>query len=293
MHETFPKEYGLNLSIGVSWNFPFAKMACDTAGPNGVKWIVRESPEDTSWQTQVYAMPVEELLYIGDATKKKLNSKCVFTLGQLVKCGPELLQRWFGKVGIAHYIRAAGLDTSPIVAEDGGPMMRSIGNGSTTPYDMTQEEQVHNMAHVLASSICRRMRMHKVVPRTVGAALTYVIDKELHYESYQCPMPIPSSLDVEFAEIALKLIHKRFRMKYPIKKLTLCGRDLMFNTSVYQLSFEYNAVRREKAMALAESVDGVNDRWRRSVMRCVELADPLLTGLGSKANQQFAPAGWY
>jgi DNA polymerase-4 len=293
LHEVFPKEYGLNLSIGVSWNFVFAKMACDTAGPNGVKWIVRESPEDTSWQGQVYAMPVEELLYIGGATQKKLNDKGVYTLGQMVKCGPELLMRWFGKVGLVHYIRATGMDNSPIVAEDGGPMMRSIGNGSTIPYDMTQEDQAHIMAHVLASSVCRRMRAHKVVPRTVGVSVTYAMDNDLHYESYQCPMPIPSSLDVEFAEIALRLFHKRFRMKYPIRKLTLCGRDLMFNTSVYQLSFEHNAVRREKAMALAGSVDEVNDRWRRSVKRCVELADPRLTDLGSKANQQFAPSGWY
>lgn len=293
LHELFPKEYGLHLSIGISWNFPFAKLACDTAGPNGVKWIVREAPDDTSWQEQVYSMPVEELLYVGDATKKKLNSRGVYTLGQMVKCGPEQLQRWFGKLGLVHYIRAAGRDTSPIVAEDGGPIMHTIGNGSTTPYDMTQEDQVHNMAHVMASSVCRRMRAHKVVPRTVEVAVTYTMDGEMKHESFQCPMPVPSSLDVEFATIALNLFHKRFRMKHPVRKLTLRGKDLMFNTSVYQLSFEYDAVRREKAMALAESVDEVNDRWRRSVVRCVELADPLLSGLGSKPNQQFAPAGWY
>lgn len=293
LHELFPKQYGLNLSIGISWNFSFAKLACDTAGPNGVKWIVRETREDTDWQNQVYSLPVEELLYVGDATKAKLNSRGIRTIGEMVSCGPEQLVRWFGKLGIDHYIRATGRDTSALVAEDGGPPMRSIGNGSTIPKDITREEQAHIMAHVLASSICRRMRAHKVMPRTVAVYVTYAMDGELKYDSFQCPMKIPSNLDVEFATTALNLFYRRFNMKYPIRKLTLCGKDLTFNTSVYQLSFEYDAMRRDKAIRLADCVDEINDRWRHSVRRCVELADPLLSGLGSKPNQQFAPAGWY
>ena len=293
MHELFPKEYGLNLSIGISWNFVFAKLACDTAGPNGVKWIVRESPEDTAWQGQVYPMPVGELLDIGDATKKKLNGKGVYTIGEMVARGPRLLQNWFGKLGLAHYIRAIGRDTSALVAEDGGPPMRSIGHGSVLPYDITHEDKAHIMAHVLTSSICERMRAHKVVPRTVGVTVEYVVDGEIKYESFQCPMRIPSNLDVEFATAALNLFYRRFGMKYPVRKLTLTGKDLMFNTSVYQLSFEYDAMRREKAIRLADCVDEINDRWRHAVRRCVELADPQLTGLGSKPNQRFAPSGWY
>ena len=293
LHELFPKQYGLHLSIGISWNFPFAKLACDTAGPNSVKWIVRESPEDTAWQQQVYPLPVGELLDVGDATKKKLNSKGIQTLGEMVTCGPDLLQRWFGKLGIVHYIRAIGRDTSALVVEDGGPPMRSIGNGSTTPYDITREEQVHTMAHVLAASVCRRMRMHKVVPRTVEVSVTYAMDGELKCASFQCPMKIPSNLDIEFATAALNLYYRHFRMKCPIRKLTLRGKDLMFNTSVYQLSFEYDAMRREKAILLADCVDEINDRWRHSIRRCIELVDPLLSGLGSKPNQKFAPAGWY
>ncbi len=293
LHERFPREYGLHLSIGISWNFSFAKMACDTAGPNGVRWIVRECPEDTRWQSQVYAMPVEEILYIGDATKKKLWAKGVRTIGDLVSCGPAVLESWFGKVGLEHYIRACGMDTTPLVDIDGGPPMRSIGNGSTTPYDMTREEQVHNMAHVLASSVCQRMRAHRVIPRTVEVAVTYSMNGDLKYASFQCPMPVPSSLDAEFAGVALELFFKKFPMKYPIRKLTLRGKDLLFNTSVYQTTLEYNAERREKAMTLADCKDEINGRWKRIVKRSVELADPLLTGLGSKPNQQFAPAGWY
>ena len=293
LHEFFPKQYGLNLSIGVSWNLSFAKLACDIAGPNGIMWITRKSPKDTDWQTQVYNQPIENLLYVGGSTKRKLNNFNIYTIGEMVKCGPELLEKWLGKLGLVHFIRASGKDSTPLVDEDGGPPMRSIGNGSTTPYDIMTEEQIHIMAHVLASQICKRMRAHKVVPRTVEVSATYAIDGDLKHESYQCPMLMKSNLDVPFATTALKLFHKRFNMKYPIRKLSLRGKDLMFNTSVYQLSMELDAKRHEKAMALADCVDEINSRWKHAVRRCIEFADPALTGLGSKPNQQFAPSGWY
>ncbi len=293
LHERFPKEYGLNLSIGISWNFSFAKMACDTAGPGGVRWIMRENAQDKSWQKEVYAMPVEDLLYIGEATKNKLWSKGERTIGDLVNIGPQRLAEWFGKVGWEHYIRATGQDTTPLAAMDGSPVIKSIGNGSTTPYDMQKEEEVHNMAHVLASSVCERMRAHKLEARTVEVGITYAEDGAMRYISYQAPLPIPTNLDREFAPAALDLFFKRYRQKHPIRKLNVRGKDLCYADSVYQTSLEYNVLTREKAMKLAACKDEINERWRRAVVRCVELADPMLTGLGTKPNQQFAPAGWY
>jgi len=293
LHELFPEQYGLELSIGISWNFAFAKLACDTAGPNGIKWIARACPEDTSWQSYVYSLPVDELTYIGHSTKRKLNKYGIFTLGEMVNCGSERLSSWLGVLGAYHYARASGRDCAPLVNDDGDPPIKSIGNSSTTPYDMITEEQVHIMAHVLASSVCARMRAHRVIPRTVEVCVVFRIDRDLMYEQYQCPMPIPSNLDVEFAEVALKLFHKRFQMKYPIRKLGLRGKNLMFCTDVHQLSFELGAIRREKSKVIADTMDEINSRWKHAVRRCVELADPRLTGLGNKPNQQFAPAGWY
>lgn len=293
IHENFPKRYGLKVSIGISWNFVYAKLACDTAGADGVRWIIRESPDDTAWQKDVYSMPVDELLYIGEKTKQKLNSRGERTIGDIVACGPEVMKSWFGKNGIVMYIYASGQDTSPLVSDEGGPPMRSIGNGSTTPYDLVKPEQVHNLIHVLSSSVCQRMRRHKVVPKTVEVSITYNNERDLKYVSYQCPMPVPSSIDVEFASVALDLFFKRFNCKYPIRKLGVRGKDLMFNMDVYQTTLEFNAEQREKAMKLMDCKDEINERWKNILKRGVELQDRALTGLGTKPNQQFAPAGWY
>lgn len=71
------------------------------------------------------------------------------------------------------------------------------------------------------------------------------------------------------------------------------GKDLIFNMDVYQTTFELNAVQREKVMKLMDCKDEINERWEHILKRGVELQDRALTGLGSKPNQQFAPAGWY
>ena len=296
LHEEFPRRYGLHLSIGVSWNFTFSKLACDTAGANGVQYIMRESKDDTDWQKIVYPMDVGELLNVGEATRNKLWSKGERTIGDLVACGPEVLHNWFGKNGVALYVAASGQDNSPIVNSDGNPpieSMDSIGNGSTTPYDMVREEQVHNLGHVLSSSVCERMRRHRVVPRTVVVSVLYKQDGELKHASFQCPMKVPSNIDTEFADVALNLLEKRFNLRYPIRKMTVRAKNLMFNTSVYQTTLELNANLREHKMKILAVKDELNERYQYAVKRCVELADPLLTGLGSKPNQQFAPAGWY
>lgn len=294
LHNRFPREYGLKLSIGVSWNFAMAKLACDTAGSDSVKWIMRESPQDTAWQQDVFKLPVESLLYVGHATKSKLWAKGERTIGDMVRCGPDLLKEWFGRAGVGHYLRATGQEDAPLSGEEGGPPMRSIGNGSTTPYDLTTEEQVHNMVHVLASSVCRRMRMHKVEACTAEVAVSYLAQGDMRHVSYQCPLAVPTNLDMEFAQTVLGLFFKRFDVKHnPIRKLTVRGKDLVFNTSVYQTSLEYGALTREKAIKLAACKDEINERWRQAVVRCVELSDPRMTGLGTKPNQQFAPSGWY
>ena len=158
---------------------------------------------------------------------------------------------------------------------------------------MVKDEQIHILGHVLASSVCERMRSHRVVPCTVEVSVTYQKDGDLQFASFQCPMAIPSNIDTEFAQVALSLMERKFNPRYPIRKLTVRGKDLTFNTSVYQTSLEMNAQSREDKMKLLACKDELNERWKHSVRRCVELADPLLTGLGSKPNQQFAPAGWY
>ena len=70
------KEIGITVSVGVSWNKIFAKLGSDMKKPDAVTEITEENYRDLVWR-----LPVEELLYVGRATKNKLNRRGELTAG--------------------------------------------------------------------------------------------------------------------------------------------------------------------------------------------------------------------
>lgn len=107
------KEIGITVSVGVSWNKIFAKLGSDMKKPDAVTEITEENYRDLVWR-----LPVEELLYVGRATKNKLNRRGVYTIGQLANTGEALLSDWLGKWGRYLYVFANGLDCSPVVKRE-------------------------------------------------------------------------------------------------------------------------------------------------------------------------------
>ena len=63
------EEIGLTISIGISFNKVFAKLGSDLKKPDAITEIPYEGFEKI-----IYKLPVENLLYVGRATKRKLNN---------------------------------------------------------------------------------------------------------------------------------------------------------------------------------------------------------------------------
>lgn len=125
------KEIGITVSVGVSWNKIFAKLGSDMKKPDAVTEITEENYRDLVWR-----LPVEELLYVGRATKNKLNRRGVYTIGQLANTGEALLSDWLGKWGRYLYVFANGRDCSPVVKREEEQNVKSIGNSLTNYRDL-------------------------------------------------------------------------------------------------------------------------------------------------------------
>ena len=93
------KEIGITVSVGVSWNKIFAKLGSDMKKPDAVTEITEENYRDLVWR-----LPVEELLYVGRATKNKLNKRGVYTIGQLANTDEALLSDEEYRTQIAYAI---------------------------------------------------------------------------------------------------------------------------------------------------------------------------------------------
>ena len=89
-------ELGLTVSIGVSFNKVFAKLGSDYKKPDAITQISKEHFKEIVWP-----LPCSDLLYCGNATTAKLGSMGVRTIGGIASLPVEVMQRKFGKNGVA------------------------------------------------------------------------------------------------------------------------------------------------------------------------------------------------
>lgn len=106
-------ELGITASIGVSFNKIFAKLGSDYKKPDAITRIGEDN-----YKQIVFPLPVEDLLYVGPATSRKLRSACIDTIGKLAACDEEFLERRLGKMGLILSSFANGRDPSPVLKSD-------------------------------------------------------------------------------------------------------------------------------------------------------------------------------
>ena len=147
------RELEITVSIGVSFNKITAKLGSDYKKPDAITVI-----EPDTYKQIVYPLPVGDLLYVGNATQRKLGSYGIRTIGQLAETNPEVLKGWFGVMGYTLSAFARGLDQTPIAKQDAHSAIKSVGNSATTPRDLTTDEDVWLMLVLLSESVAMRMR---------------------------------------------------------------------------------------------------------------------------------------
>ena len=134
------KELGITVSVGVSFNKIFAKLGSDYKKPDAITTMYEDE-----FQRKAWCLPVSDLLYVGNATNKKLYSMGIRTIGDLAKSDETLLVRKLGKIGSILWVFANGYDESPVKLENTSAPVKSVGNSTTTPRDMeTDEDVIHS-----------------------------------------------------------------------------------------------------------------------------------------------------
>ena len=191
------RELGITVSIGVSDNKVTAKLGSDYKKPDAITRI-----EADNYKEIVYPLPVQDLLYVGHATQRKLNYYGIRTIGQLAQTNPETLHGWFGKVGYSLSAFARGLDASPVAKQHHVAAVKSVGNSGTTPRDLVNNEDVWLMLLVMAESVAMRMRELNMKCTVVEVS---VRDSDLNGFVRQRKIEAPTSSSLEIAQVAFDL----------------------------------------------------------------------------------------
>ena len=153
IRNTVKKELGVTVSCGVSFNKVFAKLGSDLKKPDGTSVISKANFKKT-----VYGLPVEDLLYVGKATREKLYSMGLNTIGKLAAAPDVTIIKEFGKVGQNLLRNARGEDEEPVRHMDDRREMKSIGNSSTYREDVTDLRSIRRNLYILSESVATRLR---------------------------------------------------------------------------------------------------------------------------------------
>ena len=280
------EELGITVSIGVSYNKIFAKLGSDYQKPDAVTLITKENYRQIAWP-----LPLSDLLYVGPATKRKLNGFGVHTIGELAQTPVEILRSKFGKIGDVLWCFSNGLDSSPVADFQNQPVVKSIGNSTTAPRDLERDEDVKMILYVLADSVARRLREQGLKGRTIHIS---VRDNSLFSFTRQKSLLSYTNLTGEIAGEALSLFREHYRWKRPVRSVGISVSDLAADTIYSQTSLFCDEVKREKVERLDKALARLKARFGTfAVQPAVLLKDRKLSGFDPKNDHIIHPVGYF
>ena len=279
------KELGITVSIGVSWNKIFAKLGSDYKKPDAITEISRENYKEIVWP-----LKAEELLYVGRATKRKLNQYGIRTIGELATADRKFLHRTLGKMGVVLSVFANGDDQTPVSYEDEHAPIKSIGNSTTTPRDLENETDVSIIVYLLAESVSARLRENHFVGDVIEIS---VRDNELHSFTRQRKVSMPTNITSEIGSYAMQIFKDNYNWNKPIRSIGVRVADLMTDTVPVQLDLFNNQEHRERQHKMDLAVDEIRRRFGYySIQRGMMYQDRRLSSVNAKDDHIIHPHGY-
>ncbi len=277
------QELGITVSIGVSWNKIFAKFGSDYRKPDAVTMIDRDNYREIVWKK-----PAGDLLMVGRRTAPKLAKIGIHTIGDIARCDPQILERHLGKMGLVIHSFANGGDMSPVCAQDYHAPIKSIGNGTTTPRDLENEQDVRIIFMALAESVSARLRKHGFKCRTVAIG---VRDNGLYHFSRQVKVRRPTDITDEIMQAAMTLFRRNYDWDHPIRSLGLRGADLVTADAPIQRELFDDPEKKER---LDAAVDDIRRRFGYfAVQRAFMYQDRQLMQLDARRDNVVHPVSYF
>ncbi len=255
------QEVGLTISVGVSFNKVFAKLGSDYKKPDATTVISREN-----WRDIVWPLPVGDLLFVGRAARRTLGQYGVETIGQLAACKPEMLEQLMGKMGAQLYRYANGLDDAPVRPQHQREPVKSVGNSTTFPENLTRWEEIRSGLQLLSDSVAGRLRKEGLY---CGGVAVAVKDAQFRTVSRQMRLGAPTHLMRDIFEAAQELTRRIWKTPTPVRLLSVTALYITDSADSYQqldLLAGDAPLRDQRQEQLESAMDTIRGKYGRDAI---------------------------
>lgn len=281
IRRTVKEELGLTVSVGVSFNKVFAKLASELKKPDAVTEISEENYREIVWR-----LPVTDLLFVGKSTAQTLRDLGVHTIGDLARADEAMLSRFLGKRGRQLHVYARGEDDEPVHFEKKKEDLKSIGNSMTLPKDITDREEVKRWFYALAESVSARLRA-----ADVGRASTvHIVVRNEKLEDSTCQKKVPpTALCGDIAQAAYELFCRNFPLGYKVRMLgvTVSGFDYHIEQMTLDSMLSGERSKYDKKERAESAIAKIREKYGyATVQRGVVMGDEKLNGLDIRGKKE-------
>ena len=252
------KELGLTVSVGVSFTKAFAKLGSDLKKPDAVTVISRQN-----FKQKVWGLPANELIGVGRNTIKKLNAMGIFTVGDMARCGQEVLVNAFGKNGIKLSHMANGIEDGEVQETQFSQDPKSIGRSITTPFDMSTPEQTYKTLLYLSEDVAKSLRRQnlKAAGIQVHTRTTTLVVRE-----FQGVVDNPTSSPLSIARYAMDIVCKNYDFSLPLRSVGVRAINLK-KDYVYQSDLFGDSAQQIRQEVLEDEILTIRDKFGTDIIK--------------------------
>lgn len=105
---------------------------------------------------------------VGHRIVPKIQRYGILAIVDIAQASTDLLHRRLGKVSLMYQLNALGEDNTPVMPVGMESAIKSVGNSTITPRDMTTLEDVRCVYDLLTESVTARLLSHGLMSRCVS-----------------------------------------------------------------------------------------------------------------------------
>jgi len=262
------KESGLPISFGLSQNKVVSKIATGEAKPNNQIQIAQGNEKPFLAPLSVNKIPM-----VGNKTYQKLVSLGVRHIKTVQEMPLEIMESVLGKNGKTIWLRAQGIDHSPIIPFH---ERKSISMERTFNKDTIDIKRLKATLQAMAESLAYQLRNANKLASIVTVKIRYS-----DYQTYTKQTKIPyTSADHIFTPKTLELFDSLYQRRVLIRLIGLRFSGIVGGN--YQINLFDDS---EKMLQLYQSLDHIKNRFgERSVLRASTLDTRTIGGMQNPFN---------